>query len=238
VFSNNFFVADTTLLVEGPSDAVYVTSIMRTFNRLGNLDADLNLFSIVDAGNAVDFVAMARLMVDEGRKVVALVDGDDGGARTKAKLEQLNHSLHDDLPKVSIHRLPDGMSIEDVLPFQDGYREAVINACESLVRDGIRNLADGIQQNQIRTSLTPVFTDAHPGVTLGKVVEDATERIFSGEEAISKLHVARAYDDVIELRLDGGQSPDATDLALNLCRALTERLALSEKKAQEVVFGE
>src|SRR5206468_1538386 len=140
IFSNNFFVADTTLLVEGPSDEIYIASLLRTCDRLGVLDVDLNLFSIAAAGNSGNMIAMAKLMSEEGRRDVALVDGDGTGATIKKRLEAVGKASKE--AKIDVVSLQKNKSIEDLVLYPKLLREAIIGAADELVSDGIRKYKD------------------------------------------------------------------------------------------------
>jgi predicted ATP-dependent endonuclease of OLD family len=52
ILAGNFFIADTTLLVEGESDALYVGAMLAAFDRADIIDIDLNLFSVQWPGNS------------------------------------------------------------------------------------------------------------------------------------------------------------------------------------------
>lgn len=237
IFSNNFFVADTTLLVEGPSDEVYVASLLRTCDRLGHIDVDLNLFSIRDAGNSVDMVAMAKIMADEGRRVVALVDGDSQGTATKKRIEQVNGSLLKDGVKIEVLALAKNKSTEDVALFPDLLRDAVVKSAAELVSAGIRKLKDGLAVDGLRESLDNGLKDKKD-LTLGRAIQDVTKAWFDGdEEPVSKLHVARVYDELVEALPSDAPKPSKTELAAgkDLAADILKRLKLPEKMASEAV---
>lgn len=74
---------------------------------------------------------MARLLLEEGREVVALVDGDEGGKKLKKNLEKLNAQIEktsSSLKPVIIIELSDNESIEDLLPQRSEYFGAVVAA--------------------------------------------------------------------------------------------------------------
>ncbi len=196
IFSNNFFIADTTLLVEGPSDEVYIASLLRTCDRLGLIDVDLNLFSIHDAGNSADMVTMAKIMADEGRRVVAMVDGDVAGSTTKRRLERVNANLPKDAPKIEVIDLAKNKSIEDLALYPALLRDAVVAAAEELVAAGHRKFKTGLQVNGLRGALDEA---GQKNTTFGKTLHDVTKTWFEGdEEPLSKLHIARVYDELVE----------------------------------------
>ena len=93
ILAGNFFIADRTLIVEGESDAMYVGALLAAFDRAEVVDIDLNLFSVQWPGNSRDYEPMTRLMLEEGRQVVALMDGDKAGTDVKKNIEKLNEAV-------------------------------------------------------------------------------------------------------------------------------------------------
>jgi predicted ATP-dependent endonuclease of OLD family len=237
ILSNNFFVADTTLLVEGPSDEIYIASLLRACDRLGVIDVDLNLFSIHDAGSSADMVAMAKLMADEGRRVVAMVDGDAQGAATKKRIEQVNANQLKEGPKVEVIALLKNKSTEDYALYPELLRDAVVKTAEELVSANIRRLKEGLTVDGLRESLDKGLKDKGD-VTLGKAIHDVTKIWFDGDEdPVSKLHVARVYDDLVEALGDDSPKPAKAELTAGreLAADIHKRLKLPEKMASETV---
>jgi predicted ATP-dependent endonuclease of OLD family len=235
-FSNNFFFADATLLVEGPSDVLYVLSILKTLGHFSKIDIDLNLFSIRDGGNAKDYYAMAKLMADEGRKVVALLDGDEKGKDIKRQLEKLNENLEH---KIEIICLKDNKSIEDYVPYQDLLSKAVASSCEELIRDGIRKYQRSLDSSQISEKIKQsVVVRRDSSKTLGKIFEELTNDFFDPKEKISKLQVARNYEDLAESHIaeQTATLPDCA-LALELANGIKEKLNLKTKEAQKRILS-
>jgi predicted ATP-dependent endonuclease of OLD family len=236
IFANNFFVADTTLLVEGPSDVVYVTSLLRTCDRLKLIDVDLNLFSIIDAGNSADLVAMARIAADEGRRVVALVDGDAAGVGMKKKLDLLNRTLPKEVPKIETIVLAKTKSIEDMVVYPRLLREAIGRAAGELVDGNLRKFKEALDIASIQSTLDKNLA-SQKEVTLGRAMQDVSKGWFEDEEALSKLHVARIYDDLVEGLTEKSEAPVKADIerAKDLAVDLTQKLGLPEKAAKEAV---
>jgi AAA ATPase domain len=109
ILAGTFFIAERTLLVEGESDAMYIPAMLGAFDRAGVVDVDLNLFSVQWAGNERDFAPMARLLLEEGREVVAVVDGDEGGTKLKRSIDRLNAEItrnQSGLSPVAVIELP------------------------------------------------------------------------------------------------------------------------------------
>ena len=196
LLAGTFFIADRTLLVEGESDAMYVGDLLAACDRADLIDVDLNLFSVQWAGNARDFGPMARLLVDEGREVVAMVDGDKGGQDLSRGLEKLNESIAaraaEGIRPVVLVAHPNGASIEDILPFRDKYFESVVSAAHELLAGQFRELAAGVSADS-DGMLSALKGTRATGVTLGRHVENVTKTWFTCGEPISKLAIARHY---------------------------------------------
>ena len=148
ILAGTFFIADRTLLVEGESDAMYIGALLAAFDRAEIIDIDLNLFSVQWAGNSRDFEPMARLMLEEGRYVVAMTDGDKSGNEMNKTLEKLNEAVEakrvSAQAPVQILQLPKGSSIEDLLPDRDKFLDIVVEAAIELVNGGFLTRAYGV----------------------------------------------------------------------------------------------
>jgi hypothetical protein len=235
ILAGTFFIADRTLLVEGESDAMYIGALLAAFDRAGLVDVDLNLFSVLWAGNARDFAPMARLLLEEGREVVALVDGDDGGKKLSRNIDKLNAEIKKSasiLPAVVAITLPDHSSTEDLLPRREEYLNAVVITAKDLVGNGFRELPDGVAQFDQNGRLRELQA-AKGEQTLGRHVEKVTEAWFRDKEAISKVAIARAYvsslDKVDPSKLGVGQVPEPL-------RQIAEGLRLGSKQSDKAVF--
>lgn len=235
MFTNNFFVADTTLLVEGPSDVIYVSSLLRTCDRLGVIDADLNLFSTLDAGNTADMVAMAKIAADEGRRVVVMVDGDTG-ASLKKKIDALNASLPTEAAQIDLYILPKNKSIEDRVVYPAVLKQALLAAAEELVNSNIRKYKVGVTADSIKKSLDDDLTE-HKDVTFGRAIMEVTKSWFDEPEPLSKLQIARHYDDLVEAMGPALEHPKKPDLekSKEVAIELHKRLGLQQKLAEETI---
>jgi len=192
LLSNNFLIAEKTLLVEGPSDLIYILGTIRSLKDSEEIDIDLNDLSIVDAGNKENYVAMAKLMLSEGREIVALLDGDDGGKKIANKLSKICEA---EIKKneLRIHLLEKNKSIENVCTDNTRLRSAVKQLSEDYIKNGLRKLNTGI-------NLTNEIKKIQPKVkqTLGKTIDDITKNIFQQQEKLSKLSIALLYEDISE----------------------------------------
>jgi predicted ATPase/5S rRNA maturation endonuclease (ribonuclease M5) len=237
ILAGNFFIADRTLIVEGESDAMYVGALLAAFDRAGVIDIDLNLFSVQWPGNSRDYEPMARLMLEEGRQVVALMDGDKSGTDIRKNIEKLNAAVDSGRVQarasVSIVQHEKGQSIEDILPMRDKYFETVIAAATSLVTDGFREWAEGIDHTAAK--LTVELAADKGSATLGKHVADVSKKWFKEKEPISKLTVANRYCEWLETITGAGQGVAGLSPTLG---KLIEFLKLDSKLSKEAVTGE
>lgn len=228
MLSNNFLIADKSLLVEGPSDTIYFLNAIKKLKAGKLIDVDLNDVSIVDAGDSQNYFAMAKLMLSEGRSVVALLDGDGGGKRIKGQLES-TCVQELDTKKLQIHVLPENKSSEDVFADLATLRSATKMAYEKLIADNIRTSRDGMNLDE---ELPKIATTN--GSTLGKTLEKVTKSWFKPEEKISKLLIAILYEDLAAK--DGIRPPE---LSLSEARKIKELLGLRGEKSQRTgVFEE
>jgi energy-coupling factor transporter ATP-binding protein EcfA2 len=195
ILAGTFFIADTTLLVEGESDAMYVGALLAAFDRAERMDIDLNLFSVQWPGNARDFEPMARLMLEEGRHVVSMVDGDRGGNEIRKNIEKLNEAVDGNRVKarssVQILQLEKGDSIEDILPWRDKFLDIVVEAAVELVDNGFLHPADGV--NFVAAGLKATLAVDQGNLTLGRHMTNVTRTWFKEKEPISKLTIAHKY---------------------------------------------
>jgi predicted ATPase len=237
ILAGNFFIADRTLIVEGESDAMYVGALLAAFDRAEVIDIDLNLFSVQWPGNARDYEPMARLMLEEGRQVVALMDGDKPGTEVRKHIEKLNAAIDAGRvtarASVSIVQHAKGQSIEDILPSRQHYFDAVITAATELVADGFRQWADGVDTTP--ATMQAQLTADQGTATLGKHVADVTKKWFKEKEAISKLTIAHRYCGWLETITGAGQGvadlPDALEKLIGY-------LKLDSKLSKEAVTAE
>lgn len=193
LLSNNFLIADKTLLVEGPSDVIYFLDALKRLKGAGEIDVDLNDISVVDAGDSQNYVAMAKIMLSEGRSIVALADGDAGGKKLQQELEQACQAEIKS-KKLQIHLLPDNKSSEDVFASPEHLRTAIKCAFQRLTSEKFRTAKEGADVEGSLNEIKPT-----EGTTLGKLIEKTTKTWFTPQEKISKLSISILYEDQTEL---------------------------------------
>jgi predicted ATP-dependent endonuclease of OLD family len=228
LLSNNFLIAEKTLLVEGPSDAIYLLDALKKLKSTGEIDVDLNDRSIVDAGDAQNYVAMAKIMLSEGRNIVALMDGDSSGKKLQTQLESAC-AAEIQSKKLQIHLLPDNKSSEDNFADLESLKGAVQEGFERLINDKTRVAKDGITIDQAIQDIKTI-----EGTTLGKTIEKVTKTWFLPPDKISKLLIAIFYEDKVEA--SQAAPPKEASVELQKIKLLLE--LRSEKSKQAGVFEE
>ncbi len=228
LLSNNFLIAEKTLLVEGPSDVIYIIDAIKRLKNLGSLDIDVNAFSVVDAGTLKNYIAMAKLMLSEGRGVVALIDGDNGGKAIDKELKEIC-KLELSSKKLTILALPNNKSSEEIFLDKELIKKAIGIVCKNLIDINVRKLKDGLK-----------IEDAIKGVeietdrTFGKTIEQVTSGWFEKEEKISKLSIALEYENLRQI-----DTTTVPDLALAELEKIKKALELrGEKSVETGVFEE
>jgi hypothetical protein len=196
LMAHNFLIAEHTLLVEGPSDPIYLLACLGKLVESGKVDVDLNDFSVVDGGDERNYVAMAKLMLNEGRRVVALLDGDGHGRKLKERLEKIaGAELSNGTLKIEL--LPPDCSIEDLLIVPELYVDAACDALKEVVSGGILAYADGYDDERALAELRDELGKKPAGKTLGKHTDEVTATLVKEREPISKLNIAMKYEDAL-----------------------------------------
>ena len=228
LLSNNFLIAEKTLLVEGPSDIIYLLDAINRLKKTEKIDIDLNDFSIVDAGNSENYIAMAKLMLSEGREIVALVDGDESGDKIIEKLKIVCEKEFNN-GKITYIKLGKNKSIEDLFSNITFLKEAIENLSNELIDSGVRNLLGEIDlANEIRK------LKSSGNQTLGYKIKELTKRWFDPHESLSKLSIALVYEDIVESK---NFSPK--EEAIKVIEELKTKMNLKgEKSADKGAFEE
>ncbi len=227
LMSNNFMIAEKTLLVEGPSDIIYLYNIIKRLKQKGLVDIDLNDLSIVDAGDSRNYAAMAKLMLLEGRSVVALLDGNGSGTKIE---EELNKVCAPEIKAktLQIHKLPQNKSIEDICVDLPSYQEAVKTLSNELVDIKVRKFVDKLDLD------AKIKDIKSSGKTLGFTTDEITATFFEPKEKLSKLSISLRYEDLTkekDIKLQSG-----ADTLINKIKELLD--LRGEKSAEEGVFQE
>jgi predicted ATP-dependent endonuclease of OLD family len=228
LLSNNFLIAEKTLLVEGPSDVIYLLDALKRLKATGQIDVDLNDMSIVDAGDMQNYVAMAKIMLSEGRSVVALADGDASGKKLQTQLQSYC-AAELKTKMLQIHLLPDNKSSEDIFADLVSLQNAAQKSFKQLLADGSRASKTGIKIDESIKEICSI-----DGTTLGKTIEKVTKSWFATPEKISKLLIAIFYEDEVES--SKATPPSEALVELEKIKILLD--LRSEKSKQTGVFEE
>lgn len=228
LLSNNFLIADKTLLTEGPSDVIYLLSCIKRLKDLNKIDVDLNDLSIVDAGSPDNYIAMAKLMLSEGREIVALLDGDKAGDETEKKLQKVCEKEIID-KKLQIHKLPKDKSVEDIFADTEDLKASIKATADYLVSQRVRKLKAGMTVDEEIKKIKITS-----GKTLGRVIDEVMAAMFVDEEKLSKLSISLDYEDRVAI-----SKTTPSNLAQTAMKSLKELLNLrGEKSAEKSVFEE
>jgi predicted ATP-dependent endonuclease of OLD family len=237
ILAGTFFIADRTLLVEGESDAMYVGALLAAFDRIELIDIDLNLFSVQWSGNSRDFEPMARLMLEEGRHVVAMADGDKSGSDIIKSVEKLNEAIGakrvSAQSSVQILQLERSDSIEDVLPCRDRFLDIVVDAAIELVQNGFLHQAEGV--SFAPADLKASIAADQGNLTLGRHMRNVTRTWFKEKEPISKLTIAHKYCGWLET---ANLTKEGVNVLPEVLGRLKDSLKLESKVSKKVVITE
>ena len=133
---DSFYYSDKALIVEGPEDLIFISSLIEYFNKNGDLDLNTDLFSFIDAGGESNLPAMVQIIMDDERPTLVLIDSDS--ISTYNKLNKKVNSVNDTsvLDLIQINEFKkEAVSIEDLLPYQL-LEDAVKLFCAELETDG------------------------------------------------------------------------------------------------------
>ncbi len=185
--------APSVLLVEGDSDAVYITALLRKMIGEGWIGVDLNGFAAIATGDAATAAILIRLLT-EGEPggstphLAALVDGDDGGKRRLKAIAELVKDR-----EIPSKVLTSGTTLEDHLLGGPGlYFEAV--------KDYLVQMA-GLETGAL-TQLKESFEENFPADDLPKGLSAWTRNeaaeIAGLDSKPSPVGIARAYASLLD----------------------------------------
>lgn len=232
MMGHNFLVSDRTLLLCGPSDQVLLLSGLGYLIRSGLIDIDLNGFSIASAGDPLNVVAMAGIMLAEERQVAALLDGDLAGDDLE---RQLTSAFPEALKNghLRILRLPGGKSLDDAAPG----RELLFQAIEEVARESVRRegprAAPGVDLAQMMVGVRSAAEADGQAATLARLIDDATRHLFRPPRSLSTLEIATRYEDKLRAADSGSLADSAMMLAV--ATDLAAALGLSTRRAAAAI---
>lgn len=213
---------------------------MGSLNRLDLIDADLNLFSIKSSGTDKHLEVMAELLVDEGRNVVLIVDGDKAGSDKTKIVDKINSRLRQKNSEFSVNciQLETNKSIEDYLPDKELLKLSVIQGVEELISNGFRDLKQGLNPEDI-PEITAAAFENQGTTTLGYVIDDVTESLMGDDKPISKVLIARKYSEhLAKLESENAlKREDFSQESISLANEIVVALKLKEKSAQKLIVN-
>lgn len=229
IMSNNFLIADKSLLVEGRSDVLYITNAVRQMKEKSQVDIDMNDFTIMDAGDSSNYTAMAKLMMNDGRFVYCLVDNDDGGNTIKGRVEKITDR------QIKVQSLPRAnTSTEDVFVDEKILRSAIRKVIEDLLTTEEREIKPiYLTDRKLNDAFTKELAKIKRRVTqtLGTTLRKSTSSWFTDGEELSKVSVAMKY---ITLCEDSEHPPDDQSTeAVSLMKSIKQVMALKGEKEYE-----
>ncbi len=225
ILSNNFLIAEKTLLVEGPSDVIYILQAIKKLKKIREVDIDLNDLSIVDAGSSENYLAMAKIMANEGREIIALMDGDKKGEEIEKQLTKVCEKEIKD-KKLHFLKLPQYKSIEDLFTDVSIMQKTIEDLSLDLISLGIRKLQPNLDLKAEIKKIVPTKNQ-----TFGKIIEEKTTKMFDPGDKLSKLSIALKYEENIT------ESSTLSEEAKNYIGKIKAELSLkNEENSDKLIF--
>jgi hypothetical protein len=138
-----FYLPDKPLIVEGPSDKLYLASYMRLMQP--QTGADLNYLTMIDGDRRVDVEGLLRILVGTERKLVVMIDGDPGGQEWTKRLRKFAGERKNAIEIVDLGVVSGelkSVSIEDLLPRDDWFSALQKYVTEVLGHDHVIDRAE------------------------------------------------------------------------------------------------
>lgn len=196
MLADSFYYADNNLIVEGPSDRLYLLILLKLFHEKEIVKSDLNILSIIDSGGCPNVPTMVQIVKSEERPLVVLVDSDTQG--DNAKKAVLKRGVEETTIKQVSDFKDSAVTIEDLLPRK--YLNKAINAyITELADDGICTKPEKEFSSLVKNGVIE---------TLKKYLGDNN----CGVDQISKLNIARHFEEAIsEIQSDKFKQDEFSD---------------------------
>lgn len=227
---DSFYYSDKALIVEGPEDLIFISSLVEYFNKTNQLDLNTDLFSFIDAGGESNLPAMVQIIMDDERPTLVLIDSDSTSTYNKLakKVEKVNDKSILDLIEIKEFK-SNAVSIEDLLPYEL-LEEAVVNYCLELENDKVFELKED-KKFSMNIDLSKV-TKSRYNNEIAKAVKDFYKEVDLEEEKwnnkktpISKVGIAR-YFEILLLDEKVDKSKMNFKPTLNLIKTVASKLGL------------
>jgi predicted ATP-dependent endonuclease of OLD family len=228
---DSFYYSDKALIVEGPEDIIFISSLIHYFNKNGDLNLNTDLFSFIDAGGESNLPAMVQIMIDDERPTIVLIDSDSRSTHNKLskKVNKVDDKSTLDLIEIKEFK-KEAVSIEDLLPYPLLQR-AVFSYCGELVEDGVLELVSEEQMKPLNLSkikssrynlgIVPYLKEYLKEVDLDE------EKWNNKKTPISKVGIARHFEILLADNKVSHSKIDFKD-SLKLTKAISEKLGLSD----------
>jgi predicted ATP-dependent endonuclease of OLD family len=230
---DSFYYSEKALIVEGPEDLIFISSLINYFNQNGKLKINTDLFSFIDAGSESNLPSMVQIIMNDERPTLVLIDSDSKSTynRLDKKVNQIGNKEILDLIQVNEFN-KDAVSIEDLLPSKI-LQQSVINYCKELVDDETFKLR--VLDTTFTLDLSKIKSSRYKTTIATKVkefyIEEGLEDIDWDKKStpISKVGIARHFDNLLndEKFVKTGISFDSS---LKLVKTIAEKLSLLDKE--------
>lgn len=217
MMSDTLLYAQKSLFVEGTSDRLLICAILDRYKE--ELDIDLNYLSLLDGDQKSEALGVARILLSEGRNLVALVDGDDGGEELAKQYVRLAKDLgkEESVQTKNLKTITGAkksVSIEDMLPI-DIFVEAVNKYIQEIFKkDPIPNLEKELAKKEKTMTRGRAF------------VELVAEHLSVDKDKVTKTTVADFFGQLIADK----ENHPFPDLAKKLATELKASLNLEQQK--------
>lgn len=180
MLADSFYYADNNLVVEGPSDRLYVITLLKILNEHDVVKSDLNILSIIDSGGSGNVASMCKIVQSEDRPFVVLVDADKAGADAKNAVVKFEDQSK--VKQVADFKA-DAVTLEDLLP-RKHLSQAINEYIQELATDGVC------------TAPEKAF-NAKKGSPVMDQLKKYIEENALGIKEISKLNIARHFEFIV-----------------------------------------
>lgn len=224
--SDSFYYSEKALLVEGPEDIVYLTSLMNYFNKIGELNINTDIFSFIDAGGVTNLPAMVQIMIDDERPIMVLMDSDS--PKTYSRLKKKSNDLKSGLMIVNqINEFDEkAISIEDLLP-SEMLRKAYNLYLKELVLEGVLTPKEKEVELKGKLPDNEVYKRVFRTHTIENYVsESKIDDDWENEKVpISKVGIARNFEKLLD-SVNWDEEKEHFKPTLKLIKKITEKLKL------------
>lgn len=230
---DSFYYSDKTLIVEGPEDLLFISSLITYFNKEKKLKINTDLFSFIDTGSESNLPSMVQIIMDDDRPTLVLIDSDSTSTckRLSKKVVDIDNKEILDLIQVNEFN-KDAVSIEDLMPSKI-LQEATINYAKELFEIGVYTLRteatdfnldlSKIKSSRYKTSIAIKIKEFY-------LEEGIDETIWDKKSVpISKVGIARHFDLILN-----GDDFEKTGIgfesSLKLVKTIAEKLSILDKE--------